>query len=69
MNGGLVAVRDSRATVPAPRAGFEQLALLDPFDDGLTWDEWFRALPLDPGGREGTPPRRSSSVATAAAIV
>jgi hypothetical protein len=26
----------------------EQLELFDRFDDGLSWDEWFRSLPLNP---------------------
>jgi hypothetical protein len=26
----------------------EQLALIDPLDDGLTFGEWIESLPLDP---------------------
>ena len=27
-----------------------QLQLLDPYDDGRSWDDWFRSLPLNPWG-------------------
>jgi hypothetical protein len=28
----------------------EQLELFDRWDDGLSWDEWFRSLPRNPWG-------------------
>jgi hypothetical protein len=43
----------TRPPVPerVPPACGDQLALLDPLDDGRSWDEWFRSLPLKPEGR------------------
>jgi hypothetical protein len=34
----------------------EQLELFDLYDDGLSWDEWFRSLPLVPPDRNWTRP-------------
>jgi hypothetical protein len=36
-------------SVPEP----EQLSLADEIQDDLSWDEWFRSLPIDPD--EGDP--------------
>jgi hypothetical protein len=38
--------------VPAKRTrSTEQLELFSRWDDGLSWDEWFRNLPLGPEGQ------------------
>jgi hypothetical protein len=34
-----------------PNSDPPQLQLFGPEDDGLTWDEWFRSLPLVPPER------------------
>jgi hypothetical protein len=33
---------------PPVAGGADQLELLEPFDDGLDFDEWMRSLPLNP---------------------
>lgn len=38
--------------VPGRADEHEQLTLLGPYDDGLTFGEWFEALPLDPASKK-----------------